>query len=336
MNNKFFKKVFLSFILGVTLVCLTNCKNQKNIEKTFPEMVNELQSYKLTATLETLFENGSKECDVIVYFSKPNNYHIELTNKLANEKQIMIKNDKGVFIILPSINKTFKINSDWPTSSAQSYLLQNISKNILESENLLSTNENGKTTIELKTKLFENSNPLKEKIIFDDKSKLPTDIYIYRNNDELFNHISIKNIEKNPTLNNELFVVDNTITSARLDFISSKVEFDRSVTYPTYCPLDTKLFQEVITGDEKTKNVVMKFSGESPFTLVETYIHESDVIKNEYFSGDIYLMAGSFALVANNTFKFYTEGIEYTIASNELSFEEVILVAHSLGNSDIK
>lgn len=335
MYKKIIKGVCI-FLISIFLTTCVSCTKNKEVEISFPEKIQELKSYKLEATLQTIFQNGTKECDVIVYFEAPSNYRVELVNKQVNEKQIMIRNDKGVFVILPSINKTFKINSEWPNSSSQPYLLHSISKDILKSENISKNVENGKTTIELDTKLFSNSDNVKEKIVFDNKSKMPTDIYIYRNNNELFNYVKINKIEQNIETQKELFIVDNTITSSRLDFISSSVEFDRSITYPVYCPYNTKLTQEVLSGGASDKSAVMKFSGDYSFTLLEAYVISSEALKTEYFTGDIYIMNGSFGLVANNTLTFYCAGMEYTLASNTTSFEELLMVAESLGTSDIK
>ena len=335
MYKKIIKCMCALFLSLFIFIC-TSCKKDKEVEISFPEKIEELKSYKLEATLQTIFQNGTKECDVVVYYEAPNNYSVELINTQVNEKQIMIRNNKGVFVVLPSINKTFKINSEWPNSSSQPYLLHCLSKDLLNAGDFTKTVENGKTTIELDTKLFKNSDNVKEKIIFDNKSKMPTDIYIYRNNNELFNYVKVKNIEENPKIVSDLFVVDNTITSSRLDFISSSVEFDRSITYPVYYPYNTKLSQEVLSGGSSDKSAIMKFSGDSSFTLHEAYALSTDALKTEYFTGDIYIMTGSFALVANNTLTFYSAGIEYMLASNTTSFEELVMVAESLGTSDIK
>lgn len=335
-----FKNKLINFAIIILLsfftVLLTSCNSSKTVEKNFPEIVEDLDSYKLHAKMQTIFQNGTKDCEVVVYFQKPNNYRVELTNAVVKEKQIMIRNDKGVYVILPSINKTFKVNSNWPNDSTQPFILHSLAKDILETDNLLSSNENGKTTLELNTKLFDNVSPIKEKIVFDNKSKLPKEIFVYRSNGELFNHIEIENIEKNPKLSNELFVVDNTITSSRLDFIASPIEFDRSITYPTFCPFNTKLSQEVFSGGDTDKLVVMKYSGDHSFTLLEKYVQASETIKTEYVYGNVFLMAGSFGLYSNNTLKFYSEGVEYTLATQNTLWEELLMVAESLGSSDIK
>ncbi len=328
-------KITNIILLMIGIIYLSGCSS-KAVEKSFPEEISELKSYKLEATIQTFFQNGNKEANVVVYFKEPNLYRVELTNSLVNEKQIMIKNDKGVFVILPSINKTFKINSNWPTNNNQPFLLESISKNLLHNDELKTTKENGQTTIELKTKIFDNVEPVTEKIIFDNKTKLPKEIYLYRTNNELFNHVKFNSIEKNVEINSDLFIVDNTITSSRLDYIKSPIEFDRAITYPTFCPENTKLFQETILGGANDKTAIIKFSGDNPFTLLECYIDASEVLKQEYFYGDIYIMSSSFALVANDTVKFYSSGIEYTLASNKITLEDIFMIAESLGTSDIK
>lgn len=325
-----------SLLIGCFLIStLIGCKEKKNVEKTFPEIVSNLDTYILDAEMETKFPNGSKKCNVKVYYKSPNFYRVELINNDVNEKQIMIRNEKGVYVILPSINKTFKINNDWPSTSNQPFLLSSIANDIVNNSEINKTDSNGATTLELKTKLFNSNEESKEQIIFNNKTKMPTDVYLYRPNGELFTHIKINKIETDVSLG-DIFTVDNTITSSRLDYIENDVEFDRSITYPTFCPSDSKLYQEIITGGSTDKKAVMKFNGDVSFTLTQNYVMETETLKSEYFSGDVYVMAGSFALIANNTVKFYDCGVEYMLASNDVSYLELILVGESLKNSNIK
>ena len=43
---------------------------------------------------------------------------------------VILKNEEGVFVLTPSLNKSFKFQSDWPYNNSQSYLLQNILNDI--------------------------------------------------------------------------------------------------------------------------------------------------------------------------------------------------------------
>ena len=80
-SSKLFKMIILVICIFSTILGLSGCKQNQVIEKKFPELINELESYKLEATLETYFENGSKQCNVVVYYQSPNNYRLHWTLK---------------------------------------------------------------------------------------------------------------------------------------------------------------------------------------------------------------------------------------------------------------
>ena len=53
-------------------------------------------------------------------------YMASLVNKDTNYEQIILKNKDGVYVITPSLNKSFKYQSDWPFNSSQSYILESL------------------------------------------------------------------------------------------------------------------------------------------------------------------------------------------------------------------
>ena len=55
-------------------------------------------------------------------YLKKDKFRVGLTNKTNNHEQIILKNDDGVYVITPSLNKSFKFQSDWPYNNSQIYL----------------------------------------------------------------------------------------------------------------------------------------------------------------------------------------------------------------------
>lgn len=143
---------------------LTGCKKKKQVETTFPEIVNKLTSYKLVGRLESTFPSGTKECNVTTYYRSPGEYRVEIQNPNVNETQIMVKNNSGVYVIIPSINKTFKVNSSWPENMSYPYLLQSLSNDIVQDSNLRTTTEGKSTIVELKAKLFTEDETTTQKL----------------------------------------------------------------------------------------------------------------------------------------------------------------------------
>ena len=99
---KKYLKVSLLFLLLVNIITLCSCKKEKDVQKSFPEIVTNLKSYKLSGKLESMFPSGNKECEVVAYYKSPNLYRVELKNVGNNEPQLMIKNQDGIYVLLPS------------------------------------------------------------------------------------------------------------------------------------------------------------------------------------------------------------------------------------------
>ncbi len=332
------KKILkLSYLIITILILFTtvSCKKKKNVVATFPEIVNKLTSYKLVGRLESTFPSGTKECNVTTYYRSPSEYRVEIQNPNVNETQIMVKNNSGVYVIIPSINKTFKVNSNWPANTSYPYLLHSLSNDIVEDSNLTTTKEGNNTIIELKAKLFNEDDQTTQKIIFDENN-LPKEVLTYDKNKNLLTRFIVQSIDQNPSLNDELFNAAETLETMAVSYEQNPLTFERMISYPTYYPEGTSLKEENITGDANNKLAIMNFSGSSNFTIVEKFANYSKNSKCEYVNGDIYIMGGVFTFVNGNNIQFYENGVEYIIASNSVECMEMIKMAESLRITESK
>ena len=119
------KKIIL-FLMCAFLMCGCSKNNYKNIVEELNKKIEKTNSYQITALLE-IFRNEEKfTYDVISTYKKGEFFKVELTNRTNQHNQIILKNDDSVYVITPSLNKTFKFQSEWPYNNSQIYLLQPI------------------------------------------------------------------------------------------------------------------------------------------------------------------------------------------------------------------
>lgn len=333
---KKYLKLGVLLLLLINFFTLSSCKKEKEIIKDFPTIVSELSNYKLTGKLESMFPSGTKECEVTVYYKKPNMYRVELKNAGNNEPQIMIKNADGIFVLLPTVNKIFKVNSSWPNNSSYPYILQSLSKDIVSDEKLITNKQNDTTTLEFNAKMFDNAIVTKQKATFDNKTGLPKEVLIYDNKDNLLTKFSVTSVELEKQIDSKLFQVNTSMQDARKNYAEDPITFDRLITYPTYFPEGATIINESIIGGAEDKKVIMKYGGDNPFTIIEEYVMGTDDLKTEYLDGCIYTMGGALCIVVNNTIKFYDSGMEYILASSTLDYHTLIQMGESLRTADIK
>lgn len=328
-------KIFLIVLILTLTVTFVGCKKKKPVETTFPEIVSKLTSYKMVGKLESTYPSGTKECMITTYYRSPNDYRVEIQNPNVNETQIMVKNSTGVYVIIPSINKTFKVNSNWPANVSYPYLLESLKNDIVSDSNLSTTKEGNNTVVELKAKLFNEDDNTTQKIIFDENN-LPKEVLTYDQNKNLLTRYIVQSLEQNPTINDDVFNATETLETLAGAFEQNPITFERMITYPTYYPEGTSLKDENITGTANNKLAIMNFSGTTNFTIVQKFANYTKESTCEYVNGDIYIMGGVFTFVNGNNIQFYENGVEYIVASNNIACMEMIKMAQSLRTSEGK
>jgi len=130
------KKNFLYLITFLFLFTLVGCGkyDEKDILKDFEKKINNVNNYVLKGTLQITNNDDTYQYDVEANYKKDNNYRVSLTNKANNHEQIILKNKEGVYIVTPSLNKSFKFQSEWPNNNSQVYLLQSLLNDIKNDE----------------------------------------------------------------------------------------------------------------------------------------------------------------------------------------------------------
>ena len=323
-----FKKILYMLCIALVLLTTVSCKSGTKKVEDFPEYVNNLESYKVTGKLYSMFPTGTKESLITVYYQKPDNYRVEIDKSNNGDKQIILKNSDGLYVLIPSVNKSYQLKSGWPVNSSYSYLLQSLVKDYVNDDTRVVKEEEDHTIVELKIKLFENALAASEKVTFDNETGLPTEVQVFDDSNNLLTRFVYLSIEENPNLDKELFSKNETQTSSFETFGS--LEYNRETTYPTYYPLNTSLKDEKRVGNSNALTVIMTYSGDYNYTIIEDYVYQSEKEVVDYVDGYIYVMGDSVGIINNNVLTFFAEGISYTLASNEVSVLELVKIGNSL------
>ena len=105
----------------------------------------------------------------------------------------------------------------------------------------------------------------------------------------------------------------------------SKIE---DIVYPMYLPLNTYLSNQDKVSTEIGERVIMTFSGDKPFILVQ---ETADVTKTtDFVDGDPYLILDTIGAVTDYSVSWINKGVEYSVVSDTLNVDELIQVAQSI------
>lgn len=178
-------KKIIALVLAI-LVCGAGCgkKDAKDVIKNFSDKVNNTKSYTVKGNMEIYAEEETFTYSIVAEFLKDNFYKVAMVNQTNNHEQILLRNEDAVYVITPSLNKSFKFQSEWPDNSSQSYLLkavvtdmnndQNSSLEEVENNYIIKSNVNYPNNPELKYQkvTLDKDGNLKKNEIYDEKDTL--------------------------------------------------------------------------------------------------------------------------------------------------------------------
>lgn len=148
--------------------CL-RAKTQQDIVAGLDEKAKEYTSYKAKAKMT--IETGSEPqvYNVEIWHKKPSLYRVYLENPKKDQNQVILRNENGVFVLTPSLNKSFRFQSDWPNNSSQVYLFESLVKDVQNDSDAVFTAKEKKYVFETKTNYQHNKMLPTQEITFNKK-----------------------------------------------------------------------------------------------------------------------------------------------------------------------
>ena len=359
-------KIFLLVLFGCLF--LTGCGNNnlENVVDNLSKKVNDLKSYTVEGNLEIVNNDDVFNYRVKVDHQKTDYYKVSLLNVKNNHEQIILKNDDGVYVVTPSLNKSFKFQSEWPYNNSQVYILDNIVNDITEDSNNKVTEDNGDYVIESTVNFPNNANLVKQRvtvsndlvfkrveILNEDDMPLMTFTIDSVNYKPLFDesYFEINSII-NDTENNANNSNSNTNTNDPKDKTTNQESGNNEnnqaqesntetrtstlddIIYPLYIPTGTSLTNEEKVSKTDGERVILTFGGDKSFTLVEETVNVMDEFTVVPTYGEPFLLVDTMAALTSNSINWVSNGVEYYIVSDVMNQTELIKVAESLVTVD--
>ena len=355
------KKLFL--FLGIVLF-LTGCGkyNEKDLIKDLSKKINDSNAYHMTGTLEIYRNEEKYTYSVDSSYKKEDLFKVNLVNQNNNHEQIILKNKEGVYVLTPSLNKSFKFQSDWPYNNSQIYLLQPILTDLTNDEDKIFEETSDGYTITSKVN-YPTEKDFKTQKIYVDKDKNITKVEVLDDNNSVRMCLTVIDIDYKAKFDNNYFDVsnyqkeqsgenndnsmkdnnsenseekdsetENSVDNSNLGSSSttSKIE---DIVYPMYVPIDTQLSGQDIVETVSGERVILTFTGESAFTVVQETLADSNT--TNYIYGDPYLILDTVGAVTDYSVSWISDGVEYSVMSETMDIDELLTVAQSISVKSI-
>lgn len=234
-----------------------------------------------------------------------------------------------VYVITPSLNKSFKFQSDWPYKNSQIYLLNAIINDINNDEERKFEIKDGKYIFSTKVNYPNNSSLVKQKIEMNKSLKLKK-VTVYDKNDTVNMKMTFDKIDYSSKFAKDYFDIDKIIDKKNVEEEVKETANLEDVIYPLFLPTGTKLIDEERVKKDDGERVIMTYDGEKSFVLVEETIdvlNEFTVIPS---AGEPFQLMDTLGVMTTNSLSWSSAGIEYYLASDVMTNDEMVEVAQSI------
>ena len=260
-----------------------------------------------------------------------------------------------VYVVTPSLNKSFKFQSDWPNNNSQVYLLKSIISDIENDKEAKIIEENGDYIITSTVNFPNNPNLVLQKVTVDD-NLLIKKVEIQNSDGISLMTFTVDSINYKPVLDESYFEINSIINETNNNGNSSNNTTNNGdkttnnnnsndtnqnnntqststiddIIYPLYIPTGTVLTNEEKVSKTDGERVILTFGGDKPFTLVEETTTKEDEFTIIPTYGDPFLLIDTVAALADNSINWVSNGIEYYIVSDVMNQNELIEIAKSV------
>lgn len=329
------KKILLTILC---LSLLTGCKVNKetNVIGKFTDLIKRSKSYHLLGTMEIQNDEIIYEYDINVYYLKDNNYKVEMTNRTNNQTQVILRNNDGLYLITPALNKSYKFESNWPNNSSQGYILSSLIRDIENDKNVQVSQKQDEYIITSSVN-YPNNTDLKYQKIYLDNEYMIKKVEVYGENDIIRIIIKFSDVDLKAGLKQDDFNIKEYIQESSCDNEECQTKKSmntlESAIYPLYIPANTYLNSAETVNNELDSRIILTFSGDKNFVLVE----ESAKINNDHeiipVYGEPIILNDTIGAISNNSIYWTSNDVDYYLVSNDLTEAEMVFVATSLSNA---
>ena len=328
------KKLFLLITGLLVIFTLAACgsKSQEDVVKELNGKLGDLTSYKVNAKMTLKMGTDSQVYNVEIWHKDPIFYRVNLKNAQRDQSQMILRNNQGVFVLTPALNKSFRFQSDWPQNSSQAYLYESLINDIVADKEAKFTKTKDYYVFETKTRYQNNSMLPFQEIKLNKNDLSPAVVKVMDPDRNALVTVQFSKLKFNASFDKDDFDMKKNMTRAQLGLPAMAEAGDKTFTvkYPTTEIQGTKLIKENDVKIENGKRVVLTYDGEKSFTLIQEKVTVKEAAAPTYVEGDLVDLGITIGAATDHSLSWTQEGVDYMIASKNLTEKEMIEVAKSV------
>lgn len=339
------KKIFILSIFVLFIVCGCGKFEISDAKTEFKNKVNSSKGYELKGVMEIYNNDDTFKYKITVNYKKDDYYKVSMINQNNNHEQIILKNEESVYVVTPSLNKSFKFESSWPDNSSQSYILKSLVNDLVNDENATLTEEGKNYIVTTSVNYPHNKSLVNQKLYFNKDMDLEKVIVFDENKSEKIK-LTINSIDYKAKYKDDYFDLDTLIDDSTKEEENSQNQKKETtstnttadvddISYPLYVPSNTYLKSKDKVDNEGSSRTILTFNGDKSFVLVEEAADVSKEFEILPVSGDPLILTNTVAALSDKSITWTANNKEYYITSNNLTANELATIADSMGSTTV-
>lgn len=325
--------VLLSIVTFLILLSGCGSKGPEQVAADLEKKMKGLKSYMAAGTLSLTTGGSTQSYKVEVWHKRPEFFRIALTNTEKSVKQIILKNQEGVFVLTPHLNKSFRFQSNWPDRQGQVYLFESLVNSVLNDTERNFAKEENAYVFQVKAN-YQNRTLAHQRIWFDGKTLSPKKVEVMDPDYKVLVSLTFSDFRFDAKFDDNAFDTQHNMTSSSstdLPAMNEGEKQDFSVIEPGYLPAGVKATGSEEVENEEGKKVIFQYGGEYQYTVMEEAVKERMVISSQGEPVDLGLVIGVKTVSGNvKTLRYTYNGVDFTLMTSNLPDEEMIMVAKSV------
>ncbi len=319
-------KVITSIGVVILVIALVFALKPKSFPKELKRTMENMDSYILQGNMEVNKGEEVKSYAVEVGYENKEKgfFKVSIVDKEINQEQIIIRNNQGVYVVTPSLNQVFKFEGDWPMNSPKPYLLQTIVDIVNQEKTEIEKKKDG-YLIHAKVNYPNNKNFDHEEIMFDKKGQIKW-LQIFNKDNQNEVKIVFQKVRYNVNLKKDYFKVPKELEKK---VSKTRIKEDDLPLYPVQIfSSELQNVNKVNTGREVKH--ILEYSGNKNFTIVETKKHSVKDTQTVIMPGEMVDAMEIVGFYDGNHMSVIRDDVEFSVFSEELSPEEMMMVIQSM------
>ncbi len=243
-------------------------------------------------------------------------------------------------VITPLLNKSFKFQSEWPYNNSQAYLLHSIKNDLEKADDLVIESVDDGYIFKTSNVNYPNNEKLTHQEVLVDKNMDIKQVTVMDDNNIPQITVNFNTIDKDATFDSNYFQIDESKynTDTKEDTSEKESADEKEVDTPTmsegvfplYLPTGTTLSDQEKVNKDDGERIIMTFSGEKSFLLVQ----ENSTIYEDFTiiptTGEPFMLIDTIGSLTDESITWSSSGIDYYIVSDVMTQKELIEVARSI------